>query len=290
MDRSVRTIVVLVVALVAATVASYLVYVAIERASRPKPMQTTATVVAARNVPVGTLLTKDDVKVVRWPTEHRMPGTFMTTDEVTNRGTVAPISENEPLVASKLAAAGSGAGLPPIIPAGKRALSIRVNEVIGVAGFVVPGTRVDVMVTMDKQGGAEDGSMTRVVVSNVEVLTAGTRYDQEKSQADGKPIPTTVVTLLVTPDDAERLALAQNEGKINLTLRNPLDTDPSSTPGARVASLLGKQTTPPPPLPVAPKPRRPPQEAVVVAPPAPEPKPYTVEAIRAAKRTEEAIR
>jgi pilus assembly protein CpaB len=132
--------------------------------------------------------------------------------------------------------------------------------------------------------------MTRVVVSNVQVLTAGTRYDQDQSRHDGKPIPTSVVTLMVTPDDAERVALAQNEGKINLTLRNPLDVDPTSTTGAQTASLLGKQTTPPP---VAGAPRtthHAVQKAVLVAPPAPELKPVTVEAIRAAKRTQEPIR
>jgi Flp pilus assembly protein CpaB len=141
---------------------------------------------------------------------------------VLDRGLIATVDENEPLTAAKLAPLGAGAGLPPSIPPGMRAVSVKVNEVVGVAGFVVPGTRVDVMVTLTNRQ-AQQESMTRVVVSNVQVLTAGTRYDQENAK-DGKPIPSTVVTLLVSPEDGERIALAGSEGQIMLTLRNPLDT------------------------------------------------------------------
>jgi len=166
-----------------------------------------------------------------------------------------------------------------------------VNEIIGVAGFVTPGSRVDVLVTLDDEDStAKKKTMTRVVVSNVQVLTAGTRYDQDQSRKDGKPIPSSVVTLMVTPDDAERVALAQNEGKINLTLRNPLDVDPTSTNGAKLAGLLGKQTTPPDLL-ETPKARTRVARAVVVPPPpVVEVKPMMVETIRAAKRTQEPIR
>ena len=164
------------------------------------------------------------------------------------------------------------------------------NEIIGVAGFVTPGSRVDVLVTLDSEdGAAKKQTTTRMVVSNVQVLTAGTRYDQDESRKDGKPIPSSVVTLMVTPDDAERVALAQNEGKINLTLRNPLDIHPTSTNGAQIASLLGKQTTPPD-LVEKPKARTRVARAAVVVPPVPEAKPLMVETIRAAKRTEEVIR
>ena len=112
-----------------------------------------------------------------------------------------------------------------------RAVSVKVNEVVGVAGFVVPGTHVDVMATL--RGTDAKDTMTRVVVSDVEVLTAGTRYDQEKAR-DGQPIPTTVVTLLVTPSDAERVALAASQGEIMLTLRNPMDRKPTETSGIRI--------------------------------------------------------
>ena len=113
-----------------------------------------------------------------------VPGVFAKVDEVLDRGLIATVEENEPLIAAKLAPLEGGAGLPPSIPQGMRAISVKVNEVIGVAGFVVPGTRVDVMVTIRQQ----EESMTRVVVSNVQVLTAGTRIDQENAK-DGKPIP-----------------------------------------------------------------------------------------------------
>jgi pilus assembly protein CpaB len=194
------------------------------------------------------------------------------------------MSENEPLTEPKLAAVGAGAGLPPSIPEGMRAVSIRVNEVVGVAGFVIPGTRVDVLVHVRIPNSQPQ---TRVVLSNVQVLTAGTRYDQDAATREGKPIPTGVVTLVLTPDDSEKLTLASMEGSITLTLRNPLDMAPTVTDGAKLSELLG-ETSPPPVKKVvqgravvyaAPKP---------VAPAAP-PK-YTVETIRAAKRAEEEVR
>ena len=139
-----------------------------------------------------------------------MTNGFTAIDKVVNRGLIAAIVANEPLTESKLAPIEAGAGLPPSITEGMRAVSVRVNEVIGVAGFVVPGTRVDVLVTIKPEG--EQRQMTRVVVSDVQVLTAGTRYDQEKAR-DGQPIPTSVVTLLVSPPDAEQIALAASEGQ-----------------------------------------------------------------------------
>ncbi len=158
-----------------------------------------------------------------------------------NRGLIAPVAENEPLTSSKLAPREAGAGLPPTIAAGMRAISVKVNEVIGVAGFVVPGTRVDVVVTLSNN---RDDSLSRVVVTNAQVLTAGTKYDQEQAK-DGKPVPTSVVTLLVTPEDAERIALASSQGSIMLTLRNPLDTAPTVTSGIRMATLMGAPEPPP---------------------------------------------
>ena len=143
------------------------------------------------------------------------------------------------------------------------------------------------MVTVDDPQ-TKTTTITRAVVSNIEVLTSGTRFDQEKARADGKPIQASVVTLLATPQDAEKIALASSEGRIMLTLRNPLDTLPTETQGVRMAGLLGAPA--PPPVVTRVQGRK-----VVVAPPPPPPPPpppkiYTVEAIRAAKRTEEPIR
>jgi pilus assembly protein CpaB len=291
MNRTTRTAAAVAGALTAAGVASFLVFRALERVARPAPMVMTTVVVASRDVPAGTMLTSDDVKAVAWPTSSRLPTSFTSVKDVVGRGTVDILREHEPLTASKVAARGAGAGLQPTIPAGMRAISIHVNEIIGVAGFVTPGSRVDVLVTLDDQeSSAKKKTMTRMVVSNVQVLTAGTRYDQDQSRKDGKPIPSSVVTLMVTPDDAERVALAQNEGKINLTLRNPLDVHPTSTQGAQIAGLLGRQTTAPDLIATPKAKTRVVRSVTVPPPPVAEVKPIMVETIRAAKRTEEPIR
>jgi pilus assembly protein CpaB len=288
MNRQSRTLVVVVVALAAAAVASYGVYRAISRIPvREVEVATRSAVVAATAMPMGTRITADSVKLVAWPARTPLAGGFSSFEDVVNRGLISAVVENEPLTESKLAPREAGAGLPPSIPAGMRAMSVKVNEVIGVAGFVVPGTHVDVMVILQNQ--KADG-LARVVVSNVQVLTAGTRYDQENSRKDGKPIPSTVVTLMVSPPDAEKIALAQAEGQIMLSLRNPLDTEPTDSRGARTATLFSgsgpASTSVEAPRAVKPQPA----PAVVTPPPPPAPRPYMVEAIRAAKRTEEKVR
>jgi pilus assembly protein CpaB len=282
MNRQTRTLIVLAVAVLTASAASYAVYRAIARIPvRTVEVPTTFAVVAAKAMPMGTLVTKDSVKVVAWPARTPLSNGFSSIENVVDRGLIAPVEENEPLSENKLAPKEAGAGLPPSIPPGMRAMSVKVNEVVGVAGFVVPGTRVDVMVIMHQK----DDSMARVVVNNVQVLTAGTRFDQENAK-NGKPIPSTVITLLVSPEDSERIALAQSEGQIMLSLRNPMDIAATETRGIRTGSLLGVSV--PPTMPETNRPRK------VVAAPAPPPEPvrtiYTVEAIRAAKRTEEAVR
>jgi pilus assembly protein CpaB len=285
MDRNKRTAVVVSVAVVLAAVASLGMYRIVARMPpRTAELKTINVVVAQHPLKLGTRITTDHVKLVTWPANAPVAGSFSTIEEVVNRGLISAVEENEPLTNGKLAALEAGAGLPPSIPPGMRAISVKVNEVVGVAGFVVPGTRVDVMVTLPGKNHDQD-STTRVVVSNAQVLTAGTRYDQEKAK-DGAPIPSTVVTLLVSPDDGERVALAASEGQIMLTLRNPLDQDPTATLGVRTAGLFGQ------PEPVkAPPVRRAPARPVepIVATVAPPPV-YTVEAFRGAKRSEEVVR
>ena len=289
MKRQTRTMMVLAVAVLAASVASYGVYGAISRIPvRNIEVATAHAVVAAKALPMGTRLTSDSVKLVDWPAKTPLEKGFTDIAAVVDRGLIAAVVANEPLTESKLASKDAGAGLPPSIPQGMRAMSVKVNEVIGVAGFVVPGTRVDVMVIIHQK----DDSVARVVVSNAQVLTAGTRYDQENAKSEGKPIPSTVVTLMVSPEDAERIALAQSEGQIMLSLRNPLDTQPAATQGVRTAGLFGSPA--PPPSEPARSVRR--QVPVPAAPPAalpavaPAPRIYMVEAFRAAKRTEEHVR
>jgi pilus assembly protein CpaB len=289
MNRQSRTLLVLLVAVTAASIASYAVYKAIAGIPvRQVEIATQHAVVAAKAMPMGVRLTKESVKLVDWPARTPLQDGFTDVNSVVDRGLIAGVTENEPLTESKLAPKEAGAGLPPAIPPGMRAMSVKVNEVIGVAGFVVPGTRVDVMVILAPQNQKGD-TFARVVVSNVQVLTAGTRYDQENARKDGKPIPSTVVTLMVSPQDAEKIALAQSEGKLMLSLRNPLDVEPTDTKGVRVAGLFGSQ---PPPASAAPARKKLETPIVAVPPPAPAPAShiYTVEAIRAAKRTEEVVK
>ena len=290
MNRNARLALVLTVALGAAAVASFAVYRVVAAIPvREVEVVSLEAVVAARPIPVGTIVTKDHVKLVPWPQRNPVPGSFTKIEDVLNRGAIVEVAENEPLTGSKLAALGTGGGLPPTIPEGMRAISVKTNEVVGVAGFVIPGTRVDVLVVVGRTAAKEE-PVARAVVSNVQVLTAGSRFDQQKAKEDGKAIPATVVTLLVTPDDAERISLAANEGQIMLTLRNPLDVAPTTTSGVRMANLLAA-----PGAPVEVKRVEGRRVVSVPAPakavvPAPAPKIYTVEAIRGAKRTEESVR
>jgi pilus assembly protein CpaB len=288
MNRNSRTVVVLTIAVIMAGIASFGVYRVIAGMPARQEVKTVSAVVAAHPLRLGTRITKDHVKLVSWPAENQVPGAYAKIEDVLDRGVISPLSENEPLTDSKLAALEAGAGLPPSIPDGMRALSVKVNEVVGVAGFVVPGTRVDVMATIAGRQQDEE-STTRVVVSNVQVLTAGTRYDQEKAK-DGEAIPSTVVTLLVTPEDAERVTLAATEGHLMLMLRNPLDVTPTQTTGVKTAGLFGAPTAPAKPISTPVVGRRAKPVSATVAAPAPAPKPRTIEAIRGAKRTEEVIR
>ena len=285
MNRTMRTVVVVVIAFVMAGVASYAVYRAVERIPvREVEVAKVEVVVAGTGVPVGTLLTKNHVKLVGWPSSSPVPGAFSSIDAVVGRAAIATLAENEPITEAKVAPREAGAGLPPTIPPGMRAMSVKVNEVIGVAGFVVPGTRVDVLATVKD----DKDMITRTVVSNVLVLAAGTRYDQDAPRKDGKPIPTTVVTVVVTPPDAERISLASTEGKVMLALRNPMDTEPTDTQGVRLANLRGAPA--PPPIEKNVKGVKRVVPAGPPPPPTPAVQPYTVEAIRGAKRSTEEVK
>jgi pilus assembly protein CpaB len=288
MNRRSRHLVVLVVAVVTAAIASFAVYRAILLAPSQAAERHQMVVVAARPMSIGEAVTSRDVRVLAWPAGSPIAGAISDPKAVVNRGLLTAVLENEPITANKIAAANEGAGLSPAIPRGMRALAVRVNDVIGVAGFVVPGSRVDLVVTMRQT----NGSMTRTAASNVQVLTAGTRQDQGKPDDGKKPNQSTVVTLMVTPEDAERIALAQSEGEIMLVLRNPLDTEVTTSAGVKTEALLGREG-PPAPAPVVkpPAPKRVPlaTPAPAVEPPPPPPRP-TVETIRQMKRTDEVIK
>jgi pilus assembly protein CpaB len=212
-----------------------------------QPVKTVASptqpvVVAAADLSLGSELKKEDLTVVSFPAGQVPDGTFAKPQDIVGRGLIVPVVKNEPILSAKLASKEAGAGLPPVIPEGMRAVSVRVNEVVGVAGYVLPGTRVDVVATQSPTNSPVD-TTSKVVLANVQVLTAGMRMEQEEK---GKPVQVTVVTLLVTPEQAERLALASTEGKIHLALRNPLDQGAPVTPGIRPAVLMGMAKSPAP--------------------------------------------
>jgi pilus assembly protein CpaB len=254
-----------------------------------QPVKTVTTptqpvVVAAADISLGSELRKEDLTVVNFPAGHVPEGAFARVTDVVGRGVISPFVKNEVVIPAKLASKEAGSGLPPVIPEGMRALSVRVNEVIGVAGYVLPGARVDVLATANPTNQQQDVT-TKLILSNVQVVTAGTRIEQDQDK--GKPMQVTVVTLLVYPDQAERLALASTEGKIQLALRNPLDQTAPETPGVKPALLLGVLKAPVQKS--ASGPRRAAAGPVTQSAPMAAPLP-TVEIIRGDKRTAEVIR
>jgi pilus assembly protein CpaB len=236
-------------------------------------LPTRKVVVANADLGLGRQLRREDLATIDWPASAVPEGAFEDPAAIVDRGLIVSVVKHELILPAKLASKEAGSGLPPMIPAGKRALSVRVNEVIGVAGYVLPGAHVDVVATANPTSRSEDIT-TKVVLSNVEVLTAGTRLEQDTP--DGKPMQVSVVTLLVTPDEAERLTLASTEGKIQLALRNPLDKASPETTGIRPGMLLG----------IAQGKTAPVHRAAPAGQPAPPPTPPTIEIIRGDKRTQ----
>jgi pilus assembly protein CpaB len=242
-------------------------------------------VLAAHNLEVGRVLKEDDVKIVNWP--GALPtGAVQRVQDVVGRGVTTAIYAQEPLIESRLAPKGAGGGLAAMIPPGMRAVAVRVNEVVGVAGFVVPGMRVDILISGNTPGGNGNlGTLTKTLLQNIEVLSAGQDF---KKDAEGKPITVQVVNLLVTPEQAEQLSLASNQTTIQLVLRNPLDRDVAKTPGTAMALLFaGGRLNMPAAVgarPAAPKPLRPLLPAASPAPP--KDKPFVMEIISGTKKTE----
>jgi pilus assembly protein CpaB len=250
----------------------------------PATVATQPVVVAAADLQLGSELRNEDLKVLNFPRGQAPEGAFASPSEILGRGVISSIVRGEPILPGKLASAEAGSGLPTVIPEGMRAVSVRVNEVIGVAGYVLPGTRVDVVATASPTN--QQGDVTsKVVLANVQVLTAGTRMEQDQER--GKPVAVTVVTLLVKPEQAERVALASTEGKIQLALRNPLDQGAPDTPGIKPAALMGAGT--PALRSTAPATRRAAGPVTMTPQGAPAPPP-TVEVIRGDKRATEIIR
>jgi pilus assembly protein CpaB len=279
MNRN-RALIALVVAIVIAVLAARYVYRQFQQASAVKPLPTTTVVVAARPLALGTPLTPQDLSLITWPANTPLPGSFTRIQDCVGRSIITPISKNEPILESKLAPKEAGAGLPAAIPVGMRAVSVRVDDVVGVSGFAMPGTMVDVMATGTPQGGGD--SLTRTVIQDVRVLAAGQTVEQDQQ---GKPKTVGVVTLLLTPEQADQLTMVSTDSRIHLALRNTIDTNiVKAAPVFKSALLLGGAE------PVhfggggggKPRPRR------KLEPEKPAgPAPYVVEVIRGDKKTDQ---
>jgi pilus assembly protein CpaB len=282
MDR--RFLTVLGVSLLFALVISSIFYQMTARAGGPKkadPGELKDVVVAVRKLDVGVTVKPADIKLAKTPASAFPKGAFSKPEEVIDRPVISPILLEEPLLEGRLAARGSGLGLAPIIPVGMRAVTVRVNDVSGVAGFVLPGMRVDVLVTGKPPEGS--GTVTTTCLQNIMVLSAGTSI---QADARGQAIQAPTVTLLASPEQAEILTLANAEGHIQLVLRNASDQTVEKTKGTEVAALFGQRLRP-----KDPEPKRRVREVVSVAapPPPPPPPPDQVVVIRGTQKSVEVV-
>jgi pilus assembly protein CpaB len=208
-----------VAALLLALGASYFVYRQLSNAA-PVEAQGQAVIIAAADLPIGTPLSEEDLEISTWPVDALPAGTAMDKEALIGRPLIYPVFKGEPILTTKLAREGSGAGLSAVIGEGMRAVSIRVDEVVAVAGFVVPGTHVDIMLTGNPGEGQE--RLTQTILEDVVVLAAGQSIQPD---AEGKPQSVNVVTFLCTPDDAAMVVLAASEGRIQLVLRNGVEQE-----------------------------------------------------------------
>ncbi len=226
-------------ALVVAFIASFAVYrLIISQVRAPvRSVATSQLTVAAHDLQVGALIHDADLTQIAWA--GRIPEyTIKNRQDVIGRGVVATIYQNEPVLEKRLAPKGAGAGLASTIPVGLRAVALRVNEVVGLAGFVLPGMHVDVLISGTSPGTDQShGSLCKTVLQNIEVLSAGQRIEKN---VEGKPEPVQVVNLLVTPNQAEIMSLASESTRVQLVLRNPLDEKEQLTRGASLSGLFGQ--------------------------------------------------
>jgi pilus assembly protein CpaB len=280
-----------VACLVLSTGVTWITYRALSSRLTP-PEQTKLIVVAAKKLKLGSKLSDADLSVVAWPKNVDLEGSFNQPEQIIGRGLMTSVALNEPILESKLAPRNGGAGLAPVIPEGMRAVGVRVNDVIGVAGFALPGTRVDVILSGAPNRDREVDT-AKIFLENVLILAADQNIERD---ANGKPQNVQVITLLLTPEEAEKIALASVDGRIQLALRNPLDHEPKDPPPVfkrnlyetknaatrpvQTAAAVRRAPSPPPP----PVPQAPPVPEVIKEQPAPKPVSFNVEIIQGAKR------
>jgi pilus assembly protein CpaB len=269
MNRS-RIVTTFVLALLIAGLASVLVMKQLNRTQVRANVLTQRVVMAAKDMEVGAKLTEEDLRLADWAVGEPPKGCFFKIQDAVGRAVLYPTFKDEIILGSRLASVGAGAGMAAVIPPGMRAVSIRVDDVVAVAGFVVPGTRVDVLLTGIPSAGAQAAEiLTKSILENVQVLAAGQKIQPD---ANGTPEKVNVVTLLCNVEDASKVTLAASEGRIQLVLRNPTDTlKAESSRGVGRRALYG---VPPAPVPVKmavrrslPPPPPPPAPAPVAKPP-----------------------
>lgn len=239
-----RLLTILVISFLVAGACALLVYRQVgKRMTSARTASTTRIVAAAGDIKLGTVLSPSNLTTIEIAGSLPKGAILMPKDAV-GRGVISNLYQGEPIVDGRLAPLGSGGGLAATIHQGMRACAVKVDEVVGVAGFVTPGMRVDVLITGNPPGppNAMEGTEVRTLLQNIEVLSAGTDIQQE---TDGKPKQVQVVNLLVSPEQAETLSLASNQTHIQLVLRNPLDTQTTPMPGTAMSRLFGEAKSTP---------------------------------------------
>lgn len=231
----------ILLALALGLVVTFMIHTYITSKTRTATLATTPVVVADAEIPPGSILRPEVVKVVQWPQEIVPPQTAKTMKQVENRVAAVPLSKGEPVLLSKLAPEGAAAGLGGIMRPDRLAVTIRTDDVIGVAGFLHPGERVDVMVALKMLEGEEH--VSKIILQDITVLGAGQKWEQT---GDRKPQVVNTVTLELTPDEAEVLNLASKQGKVHLALRHQQNTKKVVTAGISTSELLRGRTVSPP--------------------------------------------
>ena len=291
--RNKRFLIVLVGALVFGLLAAVTVSKYLSRAQAfSKNLNNVA--VAKVAIPLGSKIVAEQIMVVQFPKESTPDGAYETAEKLAGRVAVVNIAAREPITEARLAPEGTAAGLSAVIPEGYRAMTVKVDDAAGISGFIQPGTMVDVVVTIDPaEGASRQDPVSKIVLQNIKVLANGQNIDKPENEREANSVK--AVTLQVTPEQAEKLALASAEGKLQLVMRNQIDQGDEQTPGVNKRNLLTGDTAMPAPEPGSLKSEQPKGESKPVrrsapvqkpaAAPAPQPTPRTsVEMIEGAKR------
>jgi pilus assembly protein CpaB len=269
--RNKRFLIVLVGALIFGVLAAVTVSKFLSRAQAySKNLNNIA--VAKVAIPLGSKIVAEQIMVVQFPKESTPDGAYESAEKLAGRVAVVNIAAREPITEARLAPEGTAAGLSAVIPEGSRAMTVKVDDAAGISGFIMPGTMVDVVVTIDpREGAAQQDPVSKIVLQNIKVLANGQNIDKPEDEREANSVK--AVTLQVTPEQAEKLALASAEGKLQLVMRNQIDQHDEKTPGVNKRNLLSGDVAMPAPEPGSLKSEQPKSEARPVRRSAPKPKP-----------------